>query len=271
MKRILRKLIELTEPSAIASPDVRKRTPLLAAFAHDQDDLCEALISTGTQALFEVAGEDGNTIVHKVCLKNKRVLLASLLAQEASPIAPNERGSTPLHLACEAHGKNDISRVLIERICNLPKPLEHLVRADSEGNTPLHIACKGKNYETVAELIKRIVTLSDGDVKYLSLKNTAGSTPMHVALVQKDENCAKELLGNEAALAARTSNQETCLHLAIRHCPNFAPLLIDRGIRAREEHEDRIAEYEEALERRNAYRRGRKHRRMDTEDAPGRE
>ncbi len=122
-----------------------KTTILARAAAYNRIDIMQLLLSKGA-SLETVAGE--TTPLHFAVLGRHIEATEFLLNAGVNIDAQNNRGDTPLHLACD-HGDDliEITKRLLGKRPNLNLTNKH-------GETPLLVACKNKSVKTAQLLIK---------------------------------------------------------------------------------------------------------------------
>ena len=126
-------------------------------------DVVEKLISTGNFPITE-SDNQGNTCLHLAAQLDKRKddkILDTFFANENIPVKDisacikrtNDRGMTPLHIACQVGNQDSLRELLLFCQKNSIMVEEILHLPDKKGSTPLCHAIKCKNVEMVNSLL----------------------------------------------------------------------------------------------------------------------
>lgn len=134
----------LTRPKGpkarINAVEIREKTSLHLATAHDRDDLVELLLKYGADC--KARSDGGWTPLHNACEVGS-ITIVRILVEAGSDInAKLLNGMTPLHLASQG-GHIDVVRLLLER-----KDIKRTAR-DTFGSTPFLRAAQNKRKDIV--------------------------------------------------------------------------------------------------------------------------
>eukprot|EP00956_Cyclotella_meneghiniana_P025161 scaffold51847_cov39-Cyclotella_meneghiniana.AAC.5 len=179
------KLVYDAYPEAIHRGDIDERTPLDWAIRHGNHDVVsffETQLHYVRQGEVQLAPDEyGDLPIHKAVLDEGVSVGTIKLIVEDDPncvMEVNNRGSTPLHLACQV-GHLDVVKYLITT-CE-----ESLQICNSSGEIPLQVACRyGK-----CNIINYMLEKSDHGV---STKNAEKKLPIQVLLF--DAECNRDSL-----------------------------------------------------------------------------
>ena len=169
-------------------------------------DITKELVVRGANP--NVADNKGNTPVHVACETGRLDSVVCLLTVgKCEPNSKNKAGDTPLHsyLNSPLYTDADITKELVVRGAN-PNV------ADNKGNTPVHIACQTGRLDSVVCLL----TVGKCDP---NSKNKAGDTPLHSylnSLMYSDSGIVKELIVYGAKANEVDSDCNTPLHIACK-------------------------------------------------------
>jgi ankyrin repeat protein len=146
-----------TGPAVIDAVELRGKTALHVATAHDRADIVQLLIAH--KAAVNAASDGGWTPLHNACDKGCEEIVRILLSEGAHINAQLLNGITPLHLAAQG-GHTNVVQCLLER-----PDLKRRVR-DNFGSTPFLRAAQFKRKDIVLLLapFNNVDSLSD-DVK----------------------------------------------------------------------------------------------------------
>jgi ankyrin repeat protein len=146
-----------TGPAVIDAVELRGKTALHVATAHDRADIVQLLIAH--KAAVNAASDGGWTPLHNACDKGCEEIVRILLSEGAHINAQLLNGITPLHLAAQG-GHTSVVQCLLER-----PDLKRRVR-DNFGSTPFLRAAQFKRKDIVLLLapFNNVDSLSD-DVK----------------------------------------------------------------------------------------------------------
>ncbi|KAJ6191165.1 hypothetical protein N7519_001186 [Penicillium mononematosum] len=146
-----------TGPAVIDAVELRGKTALHVATAHDRADIVQLLIAH--KAAVNAASDGGWTPLHNACDKGCEEIVRILLSEGAHINAQLLNGITPLHLAAQG-GHTTVVQCLLER-----PDLKRRVR-DNFGSTPFLRAAQFKRKDIVLLLapFNNVDSLSD-DVK----------------------------------------------------------------------------------------------------------
>ena len=94
-----------------------------------------ALLSALGNSIYLKQDEDGNSLLHLICMNNN-IRLARLVSRtKCNPNMLNKNGDTPLHIVCR-NGNVDIAAILLSmEQCDV-----NVLNKDDD--TPLHLACR---------------------------------------------------------------------------------------------------------------------------------
>ncbi|KAK0550312.1 hypothetical protein OC846_003022 [Tilletia horrida] len=115
--------------------------PLHYAAKEGRIDIVRWLV-TEAGAIVDLEDREGETALHKAALTGRLPVCTFLLANDASPEAPDSDGWTPLHNAC-SRGYLDIVRLLVEQAeasvntATEPRGWTPLMNAASKGHLPI--------------------------------------------------------------------------------------------------------------------------------------
>ena len=232
-------------------------TPLLLAARYRHERMVKALLELGADPGDKC--ERGNTALHWLAVSTGIPLsgsLIDLLLENRSPLyASNEKGMTPLHVACEA-GELLLATKLIGRganvhACDLKKwtplhfaahngkaqliPLLVASGAELEARTTkaetcskwtaLHLAAwsQADAFDTVEQLLR---AGADKEAKTVKLK----CTPLHLAALRSNEGCVASLLNAAANVKAKDKKRKTSLYYATNEGKlEIVNVLLDHG------------------------------------------
>jgi ankyrin repeat protein len=124
----------------INAVEIREKTSLHIAAAHDRDDMVEMLLRHG--ANIHAKSDGGWTPLHNACEKGTEQIVRILLAAGADINAKLLNGMSPLHVAAQ-HGHMDVVRCLVDR-----KDIKMAVK-DAFGSTPFLCAARNKRKDIV--------------------------------------------------------------------------------------------------------------------------
>lgn len=138
----------------IDAVEIREKTSLHIAAAHDRDDMVEMLLEHG--ANIHARSDGGWTPLHNACEKGSEKIARLLLARGAEINAKLLNGMSPLHVAAQG-GHIAIVRCLLER-----KDVKRAM-ADSFGCTPFLRAAQNRRKDIVELLapFNHVETLSE--------------------------------------------------------------------------------------------------------------
>ncbi|KAF6821781.1 ankyrin-1 [Colletotrichum musicola] len=123
------------------------RSPLMIATQLNCVLVVEMLCERGANTT--LADKDGRTALHYAIIKGADIV-TTLLQYNVSPISPDRRGQTPLHLACQL-GYLDIVFLMIKAL----KDGQSVDVRNENGETPLHVAAICGNSNIVSFLLER--------------------------------------------------------------------------------------------------------------------
>ncbi|XP_014222677.1 ankyrin-1-like [Trichogramma pretiosum] len=245
-----------------ANPNVTNRqaqTPLHIACARKENAyaLSKLLLNIcyDMETRVDVDAQDMNrcTPLHLALLKDDRKTAQLLLRRVANPNLTNARGTTALHLICNASGDDEgLLKTLLavnevhnrNVLINAPdtggrtalhfalfrnnKKLVKLLlkngadptMIDKEGWTTLHILCEKKNDGD--ELLKTLFELTDSQrqLAQINIVNRSGSAPLHLAAHNCNRKMCNFLLKNGANPNKTNENGLTPLHIISQKCLN---------------------------------------------------
>ena len=202
---------------------IMKSMSLKLIFDHEQE-LSPSTIKLYLDYInkFDVINLFGNTLLHVVCND------ISVDYDEINCFQRNNRGNTPLHIACKYN-----HLVLAKRLFKD----DALNQKNENGNTPLHLACRYNCFKVVKKIIKRhgadVTAINDsGDTplhvacEYASrkiielfgkqscnIKNNSGNTPLHLACL-KESYTSVTKLNSRSSLKVQNFVGDTPLHIA---------------------------------------------------------
>jgi len=141
-------------PANINAVEIREKTSLHIAAAHDRDDMVEMLLAYGADV--KAKSDGGWTPLHNACEKGSEKIVRLLLAAGSDINAKLLNGMSPLHVAAQG-GHIDIVRCLLER--------SDIKRAtvDTFGCTPFLRAAQNRRKDIVELLapFNHVETLSE--------------------------------------------------------------------------------------------------------------
>jgi ankyrin repeat protein len=161
-----------------------------------------------------------------------------LLQAGADPLALDEDGHMPIHVACRGRNSVPALKALLER-CEVD------VR-DSRGHTALHHAAELNPDDSI-----RVLLEAGADVN--AQAPSTGKRPIHVA-AESSESAVRALLDAGAALDARLKNGRTPLLIAVAHKRyGICELLLKAGADADAVDSDGVSPLLEAAARANLH------------------
>ena len=173
-------------------------TPLHAAVARGELELCELLLSKGARPS-RVKDESGNAMIH-TAVSREYTRIARLLVNARADLADqNSLGQTPLLLAAE-NGNQDLVRLLLSGGAGLDA-------TNSSGHTALEVALSAGRLDTLLLLLSQ----PNVDINGITRR---GSSLLHLAVETGDEEKVKFLLSQQAHIDILNQNGETPLHWA---------------------------------------------------------
>ncbi|WAR02239.1 ANFY1-like protein, partial [Mya arenaria] len=205
--------------------------------------------------------DSGDSVLHSAAWASNEKAAIFLATHGARPNLANNKGETPLHIACEK-GLTELVKILLDKGGNpnaqtkkvessmsglpsefLPEgettpvsqqtPL-HLallnghsdivnVLNDSEGQTVLGLALWSHVYEEAGRLLGAGANINE--------RNTEGMSLLHQAIEKQDISGALFLIEHQADIALKTTENQTPLQHAIeRHLPVVVEVLCQRGV-----------------------------------------
>lgn len=204
--------------------------------------------------LLNAKGKDDGTPLHFAAFSGNIETVTDLVRAGADLAATDDNGNTPLHYAVfrglfPRHGSTHESAPEITGL--LLRHCADYTAKNSGGKTPLHVAVESYHWGSVVkEIIQHVGGGEDGErndnltddnepyvrphvslSKYLLMRDNDGNTPMHIVtsnstippitvegLMGKNDWVGKKnLLDNEALLAAQNLSGETPLHKAAQN------------------------------------------------------
>ncbi|KAH3824965.1 ankyrin-3-like [Dreissena polymorpha] len=156
--------------SATRGQDMLWRHPLCIAASNGRIDKIKCLLNMHIEPIS--ADADGNTFLHHAAMSDKHEVIDKFNSTISINIQ-NNRGNTPLHIACY-RGYSNTVKVL----------LKYKAKADvknSKGETALHVAGYSKHItaETARELVDYIIKTHAWES--LNDKDNEGNNPLHIA------------------------------------------------------------------------------------------
>jgi len=128
--------------------------------------------------------DNGNNILHILCETGCVDIIALLLAKKypwSDYIdVKNNKGKTPLHIACNSYKGVEIVKLLIDFGADVNL-------CDNYNNTALHYACENRNEDILEILI-------DFNAQSLNVVNNNGRTPLYHACVNENISCVNVLV-----------------------------------------------------------------------------
>ena len=186
-------------------------TPLHLAIGHET--AAQILLDAGART--DLADGRGRTALHWAASDADATTVALLLAHGASPLARDDDGRTPLHLAAAVPGRVTVINELLSHGADVNAP-------DDFHQTPLHLAAALKSPDVAQLLIRNGATVA--------VRDDFGRTPLHDASRVGSEQVAAVLLRSGAGPAIADAYGRTPLHLAARDGhEQIARLLIQYG------------------------------------------
>ena len=195
---------------------VNSDTPLHIACRRDDQAAAEivAFLVHNKGADRSVLDGCGHSPIHEACKERDLALVKSLTASTTVNYQ-DERGNTPLHIACNSQCL-EVAKFLI----NEAQTKADLSIQNHHGDLPLHIACKNCSLS-----LTKLLSGCDPNVK-----NSDGNTPLHVACEQEAVDCVKYLVEERSCdISVQNSDRKLPLHYAastasldlvqlVRHC-----------------------------------------------------
>ncbi|KAM6907737.1 receptor-interacting serine/threonine-protein kinase 4 [Xenentodon cancila] len=169
--------------------------------------LCEAIRTKDTAKLMKILQpqdvdlllDGGGSLLHHAISLGNEEAVKFLLLSNANPNLPNNRGSTPLHLATEKHLKSLAEVLLGRRSTNVNAK-------DEDQYTALHWAAQNGDEAIARLLVDRGAAINEADGQ--------GRTPAHVACQHGQENVIRVLLSRGADVRIKGKDNWTALHFA---------------------------------------------------------
>jgi len=185
---------------------------------YEEDDQRAQQRSAVAQTLLDAGAPLENTDTHSWTRLYRAAFghhapAVAFLVEHGASLAPDSRGSTPLHAICW-HGEyqDDAINTACERIIRLLVAAGISMDArDDEGRTPLHKATGGDwaNVTAVRNLLE-LGAATDPVDGY-------GQTPLHIAARNADGACMDVLLTAGADPLSSDANGQTAVDLALQH------------------------------------------------------
>lgn len=210
------------------------RTPLHVCYTAGRAD---ALIAADLDVDVDAEDHDGNTPLHLAVSCGREDVMCTLLEHGASPLAVNDDGCIPLHMAARAGDQASCAAALMNA-----GHVMHQVCAQSydEGFTPLHVAAQNN----AIDVAQAIMHASHGYAAFRT--DHAGALPLHHAastemaylLLHGSSSCCdpsqhvsrrRDADGNTAIHAACTSGSVGALSVLLRFSCDQANMRNVRG------------------------------------------
>ncbi|KAK2803056.1 hypothetical protein FQN50_007137 [Emmonsiellopsis sp. PD_5] len=163
---------------------------------------------------FSIQNDWGDTILHRLCYREYKEWMRSLVSRCADISPKNHKGASPLHLAIR-NSAETTAEMLITAGALYYEPADF-----TDGPTALHLAASIGLLETMKLLIKRGANVSEAD-KGLE-------QPIHRAALRGNLDCIQLLLDNGADISAEAAFG-TPLNAAIYSGPAAVEMLIRNG------------------------------------------
>ncbi|CAB0041345.1 unnamed protein product [Trichogramma brassicae] len=223
-----------------STPSRDGSTPLHVICNRDADDddddgglariFFEINDAIGQQVEVDFMDKLGNTpLILALRSGHQRETIELLLRRGADPNFRNDRGLTPLHVACESDYDDEFVTTFLGIGRELGKPVKVDAR-DKKGRTPLHLAL-GLRWK---HRIVRVLLDSGADP---NSRDNDGTTPLHrICDENYDDVTAQTFLeindgrDEKVEINARDGKGRTPLELAVTHLlPNTVDVLLGRG------------------------------------------
>ena len=157
--------------------------PLLAAAAHENEEMVVALLRAGAKGDVNITfGGQQDSALHVAASLGAEGASRALMCAGADPSLPNAYSLTPLHLAAEQGHHGVVSDLLVGGA-------DPSVVALNE-ETPLHLAADRGHVSCVSKLL-----LGGADK---NSRNSDGKTPLYMAAQNKELDAIEELLAAKA-------------------------------------------------------------------------
>lgn len=232
--------------------DMFGKTPLLLAIDNDDYTGVEILLASGADPnqrdrekntspiglavdkgnskiinhLLAKGADGGAELLHSAAAQDNRDLLDLLLGQGSDINLSDEKGKTPLAIACE-NDNRDLVEYLLKKSANIDQK-------DNDGNNPLSISLKSKNYKLFNLLVDYGADIYT--------KNDQGQNILAQSIIKSNSKLFEILLSKDFDLAEKDNNGKTCLYHAIKSLDkNFVVDLLDAGANLHEEYDGKSA------------------------------
>ncbi|KER23219.1 hypothetical protein T265_08867 [Opisthorchis viverrini] len=207
------------EPSGYGAkvncPNNRGKTPLMIACQTKNEHLVESLLTNGADASL-LDNQQNSALYFAIKARNYDIVSVN---------CPNNRGKTPLMIACQTKNEH-----LVESLLTNGADASLL---DNQQNSALYFAIKARNYDIVSKLLRSVKEKH----KILGWKNRNGDTSLHIVASLGDEEMIVNLHNEGAYRWALNFCRQTPLHIAASkghlkvatHLTEVHPFSIDAG------------------------------------------
>ncbi|XP_076367426.1 rabankyrin-5 isoform X2 [Tachypleus tridentatus] len=196
--------------------------------SYDDDSFAACLVKRGA-CVNAINPSNGDSLLHLAARARNEAAGIFLATHGAMPNLTNNKGESPLHVACE-NGLSNLSTMLLQQGANPNiqttdrNAIEVLTAEDDENfafqQTPLHLAIKNGHEETVNAIIEhKVYTHHSTDpsiiVPNFNLKNSRDQSPLSLALDLGLHKISHKLLSYGANINVTNSEGLSLLHQAI--------------------------------------------------------